>query len=168
MGQQRTASAIRHSLRRYVLALELTEARHGGAWGLSTSETFAVRLIGHADGLTPSQLGSRLRLSSGGTTALVQRLEGRGWIARAPHATDGRSVVLRLTSHGRERSDARASVDAGVDELTNELPPAERAVVRRWLDRIAHMAERHAEETPPRHKDAGTTRQHLGPPSLWS
>ncbi len=46
--------------------------------------------------LTPTQLATRLGLTSGSITALVDRLEQRGFVARTRSATDRRSMVIEL------------------------------------------------------------------------
>ena len=62
-----------------------------------------------ADGpLTQTELGERLRLTSGGTTVLVDRLEGAGWVRRRPHPSDRRYLPRRLTDEAPE-SAPRAS-----------------------------------------------------------
>lgn len=166
-GQQ--VQAIRHAVQRQLLALD---ARHGAlaeALELNVTELVALRRLLQASSVTPTQLGSWLRLSSGGTTALVQRLEDRGWIHRTPHATDGRSVVLRLTPHGHDRlKSAIASMDTAIDAATNGLSPAEQAAVHGWLNRVARMLERHAEEPSATGGRSRRTGRSLGPPCLWS
>lgn len=48
------------------------------------------------EALSPKQIISHLGLSSGSGTALLDRLEGAGFIRRVPHPTDRRSVLIEL------------------------------------------------------------------------
>ncbi len=56
--------------------------------------------------LSQSELTAALRLERSSVTRLVDRLEARGWVERARHPEDRRSVLLRLTADG-ERAAAR-------------------------------------------------------------
>ena len=75
--------------------------------------------------LSPGALAGSMMLSSGGTTARLDRLEKAGLVERIPSPTDRRSVLVRLTDRGREIIDD--AVAAGLAEqrrLLGHLPPA--------------------------------------------
>ena len=75
--------------------------------------------------LSPGALAGSMMLSSGGTTARLDRLEKAGLVERIPSPTDRRSVLVRLTDRGREIIDD--AVGAGLAEqrrLLGHLPPA--------------------------------------------
>jgi len=52
--------------------------------------------------LSPRQLAPVLGTDHAGMTRLVDRLEGKGLVARQPHPQDRRSIVVGLTDAGRE------------------------------------------------------------------
>jgi DNA-binding MarR family transcriptional regulator len=139
------SAAIRRALSRQALAA----ARHRSAVArllrISESEVQAIQLLALVGRLTPTALGSHLALTSGGTTALVQRLERAGRVARAAHPQDGRSRLLELTPTGEDEAlEAFAPLVAELDRIGSELAEPEREVVRRFLGRVADAAERHA------------------------
>ncbi|MEM6274919.1 MAG: MarR family transcriptional regulator [Myxococcota bacterium] len=68
---------------------------------LVPSEAEAVGHIGHAPGMTIRDLSKAIALSHAATVRLVGRLEEKGVVTRAPCATDGRNVLLRLSRAGR-------------------------------------------------------------------
>ena len=75
--------------------------------------------------LSPGALAGSMMLSSGGTTARLDRLEKAGLVERIPSPTDRRSVLVRLTDRGREIIDD--AVGAGLAEqrrLLGHLSPA--------------------------------------------
>ena len=75
--------------------------------------------------LSPGALADSMMLSSGGTTARLDRLERAGLVERIPSPTDRRSVLVRLTDRGREIIDD--AVGAGLAQqrrLLAHLPPA--------------------------------------------
>jgi DNA-binding MarR family transcriptional regulator len=74
--------------------------------------------------LSPGALAGSMMLSSGGTTARLDRLERAGLVERIPSPSDRRSVLVRLTDAGREIVDG--AVGAGLAEqrrLLAHLPP---------------------------------------------
>ncbi len=75
--------------------------------------------------LSPGALADSMMLSSGGTTARLDRLERAGLVERTASPTDRRGVLVRLTDRGREIIDD--AVGAGLAEqrrLLGHLPPA--------------------------------------------
>jgi DNA-binding MarR family transcriptional regulator len=84
-----------------------------------------LRRSGEPYQLSPGALAESMMLSSGGTTARLDRLEKAGLVERVPSATDRRSVLVRLTGRGREIIDD--AVAAGLEEqrrLLSHMPPA--------------------------------------------
>jgi DNA-binding MarR family transcriptional regulator len=137
---------IRASLNRKALASARHRAALGRVLGLGEGEVLAIQHLARAGRMTPSQLASVLRLSSGGATALVQRLEREGHVTREPHPRDRRSVLLRLTPEIESRAgEALAPLVAEIDALTARLSEPERAVVADFLARVAEAGERHAD-----------------------
>jgi DNA-binding MarR family transcriptional regulator len=161
--------SIRRSLTRKALAASRHRAATGRVLGMSENELLALQYIGLAGRLTPSALGGLLRLTSGGTTALVQRLERAGHVAREPHPGDGRSTLLRLTPRSEERAtEAFAPLVAELDRLAGELSERERTIVGGFLGRVADAAERHAEAAARAADDHGRVTIGEPVPGLWA
>jgi DNA-binding MarR family transcriptional regulator len=96
--------------------------------------------------LTPRQLQERLGLTSGAITALIDRLERVGWVARAPPPTDRRSVLVALSRAAHETADARlGAYHRAVRRATARLSPSERAAVAGFLDEVTRAALRAAD-----------------------
>lgn len=65
-------------------------------------------------------------LTSGSMTSLVDRLEDSGLVARQPHPTDRRGVLLGLTEQGRGVIDAALQTRIGrLHALADRLSPGE-------------------------------------------
>jgi DNA-binding MarR family transcriptional regulator len=112
--------------------------------------TDAVALHHLARGpLTPSELGERLGAGSGSVTAIVDRLEAAGHVARHPHPTDRRSLRLELTSEGsaRTREQLDGFITAAI-EAASRLSADERTVVGRFLDELSGIVEAEAPRGP--------------------
>jgi DNA-binding MarR family transcriptional regulator len=91
-----------------------------------------------ADGaLTMSELSQLLLVSNGNTTAVVDRLEQDGLVARAPSTSDRRIVRVSLTTRGR-RDFEQLAVDheARVDSLFAGASSADLDALEDILHRI--------------------------------
>lgn len=62
----------------------------------------ALALIRHVPGLSIRTLAELVALTHAGAVRLADRLESQGLIERRPHATDGRTRALYLTSAGEK------------------------------------------------------------------
>ncbi len=91
------ASRLRSLLVRQALAVGRHRAALARRLGLSDTEMAALVFLEQAGALTPGELRARLSLSSGGTTALIQRLMRAGHVERRPNPVDRRSVVVSPT-----------------------------------------------------------------------
>ncbi|WP_328908074.1 MarR family transcriptional regulator [Streptomyces sp. NBC_00234] len=85
-------------------------SRRFAAWlGLHSTDATAVLEIAAAEErgtpLSPARLSERIPLSTGATTALLNRLEAAGHITRAREHSDRRIVTLRSGEHIQERAD---------------------------------------------------------------
>jgi DNA-binding MarR family transcriptional regulator len=160
------------TIRQLLNRRDLASARHRAAMsrrlGLAESEMLAVAHLAQRGRLTPSELGELLDLSSGGVTALVQRLELAGHVERQSHPTDRRSVQLELSAVLVERAGAAFGplVDA-LDELTAELSESEQATVRRFLARVVLATEEHGARARA-DMERGTAAPSTPVPALWS
>jgi len=133
--------------------LELAGAYHRAARarqiGVPQIELTALEHLEASGGLTPSELGHRLGLTSGGVTALTGRLVDAGYIARERHPGDGRMRVLRLSPAGAERlREHMAPVREPVDDGLAALAGLEAELLTHLLDRLAAEREAAAAATP--------------------
>ena len=58
------------------------------------SQMIALEHLDASGGLGPSELARRLQMTTGAVTALVDRLEAGGYVARAAHPSDRRRLVI--------------------------------------------------------------------------
>ncbi|WP_051427299.1 MarR family transcriptional regulator [Arthrobacter sp. H20] len=95
--------------------------------------------IGHVmsqegEPLGPAELGSRLGISTGSATELVDRLERAGHLVRARDEKDRRRVLLRPTEEavGRILGELRPLFDS-LDTLTSEFTSEEQVTIGKYL-----------------------------------
>ncbi|GLY06040.1 MarR family transcriptional regulator [Actinoplanes sp. NBRC 101535] len=86
-----------------------------------------LRRAGEPFELSPGALAASMMLSTGGTTARLDRLEKATLVTRSPDPHDRRGVLVRLTARGRTVADE--AVAAGLAEqqrLLSHLPQPQR------------------------------------------
>ena len=127
-----------------------------GSWlGLYSTDSEALLEIVYSEergtALSPAHLASRIGLSSGATTLLLNRLEEAGHIVRSRESTDRRVVTLRSSPHMHARADeffAELTL-----QLDNTLSPYSQELLSSFEDLLidlrttmsAHLDERHDE-----------------------
>jgi DNA-binding MarR family transcriptional regulator len=85
-----------------------------------------LRRAGEPYELSPGALAASMMLSTGGTTARLDRLEKSGLAERRPSPTDRRGVLVRLTPEGRDIVDRALSAGlARQQSLLSHLSPDE-------------------------------------------
>jgi len=113
---------------------------------LEASELAALEHLQAAGSMTQKRLGERLSISPGAVTAMIDRLELRGYVERIPNPEDRRSALVRITKAGLEESLRHLwpyiEDIKGVEEGFSE---EERAVIAHFL-REATQATHHAAE----------------------
>jgi DNA-binding MarR family transcriptional regulator len=127
------------------MALAEIHLRFSREMSMTGGELLALEHLGMEGPLGPTDLAQRLHMRTGAMTALLDRLEEQGRIARRPHASDRRKVVVHLTEHGRD--EVMAGLHTMVDEviaMAQSLPDEERPVIRRFLDDLAALVGRYA------------------------
>ena len=100
-----------------------------------------LRRSGEPYELSPGALAASMMLSTGGTTARLDRLEKAGLAERRPSPSDRRGVLVRLTPKGIDVVDrAVAAGLARQQSLLSHLSPADQ---RRLADLLRAALEPH-------------------------
>ena len=131
------ASALRIGVMR--LARRLRQQRVDRT--LTLSQLSALATLDRHGALTPGELAAHEKVQPPSMTRIVSTLEGLGHVARTPHPTDGRQVVLAITDSGtallrEERRRREAWLDAQLRDLTD----AERAALRAAIPVLEKLA----------------------------
>jgi DNA-binding MarR family transcriptional regulator len=122
-GSPALDEAVR-GLRAVILAGENYRQVIAQVTGLGVTETQALSYLAIHGDRGQNDLGSDLGLTSGASTALVDRLERQGIAERYPHPSDRRRVLVRLTDQG-EAVNARSHdwLAASFQSLSGEELP---------------------------------------------
>jgi len=163
-----TAGGIRHLLYRRDVALARHRAAFARSLGATDVELRALIHLAEQGELAPSAVADLLDLSSGGTTALIQRLERAGHVARNPHPSDRRSTLVRLTGRTAERLEAAESPPyRGLAAVAAGLTGPERRAVSEILTRLASVTEE-LEASTRRRAEPRDEALKRPVPSLWA
>jgi DNA-binding MarR family transcriptional regulator len=119
--------------------------------GLHPTDLEALIAVMHAesagDPLTPGRLGEAIGLSSGATTAAIDRLERAGHLRRTRESADRRVVHLRYGEPGMALAMAFfRPLGERCDVVMAEFSPAELETVRRFLGGMTDAVAAHRDE----------------------
>ena len=102
----------------------------------------ALTLVVNIPDITQSEVSRRLGIERSGLVAIVDALEGDGYLRRVPVPTDRRVQALRPTSKGvAVYEDAAALVRAHEDRMLSGLTAAERDQLITFLHKIRETEE---------------------------
>ena len=91
-------------VRQYTSAVLRHAAATAKRMRLEASELAALEHLQAAGPMTHKHLGERLSMSPGAVTAMIDRLERRGYVERILNPEDRRSALVRITKAGLEES----------------------------------------------------------------
>ena len=96
--------------------------------------------------MTHKRLGERLSMSPGAVTAMIDRLESRGYVERIPNPEDRRSALVLITKTGLEESLRHLwPYIEDMKGLEEGFSEEERAVVARFLRDATQATHRAAQ-----------------------
>ena len=105
--------------------------------GLNLHQSRALRVIGDAGPLRPSEVAERLGIVARSATDAVSGLVTSGFVERTTDPADGRALLLSLSPSGRAAlaKVERIRTEVGRD-FFGRLPATDRATLAAVLDRL--------------------------------
>lgn len=122
--------------------------------GVNLTDLAAMEQLITSRSLTPSELASRLNVTTAASTQIVDRLERVGHVARERQSDDRRKVLVVPHPASVDLAfQELAPMMNGLDAVVASLSEAEREVVERFLGRVvevygAVLNPQDASETP--------------------
>jgi DNA-binding MarR family transcriptional regulator len=106
--------------------------------GLTMWEYIALAYLAREEAESQQALAGTMGYDKTRLIALLDGLEARGMVARAPEPADRRAHLVRITPAGRRAFEAaRRAIRALEEELLRPLPPADRRTLRKSLALLA-------------------------------
>ena len=129
------ATRLSASVMNVVRAMELTRLHFAESIGVSPTAVRALGRVAEYGPITPKELASRLTLTTGTITPLLDALEESGLVERTPNPADRRSVLIRLSDKGeRSMTWVYGSLHARVMKTSAARNAADSDVIANWLD----------------------------------
>ena len=114
---------------------------------MGISDFAVLEMLLHKGPHSVGDIGRRVDLTSGSITTAIDRLEKRGLVTRAAHASDRRARVVHLTREGRARiTHVFATHKEAMDRAAHGLSKAERGTLVELLKKLGRTAERQLTE----------------------
>jgi len=110
--------------------------------GFNITDTECLRLLFLKGIATPSELGRYTGLTSGATTAMLDRLEKAGMIRRRPNPDDRRGTLIAPVKSGAEKvASWFESARQAQDELLSSYSEKELEIISDAFERFAKVLE---------------------------
>ncbi len=108
------------------------------AVGITNPQFVVLTMLASYPGLSDADLARLSLLTPQTVSVIVANLIKAGWVERRKHAVHGRIQHIDVTESGRAMLAACRKPVQRLDAwLRDDLKPAEEAVIRRWLVRLA-------------------------------
>ena len=112
--------------------------------GLNATDSECLSFLGINGVSTPTELARLTGLTTGSTTAMLDRLEKASFIRRVPHPTDRRSVLVKLNDRYKEVSwPLVAGVQKDHKELLAGYSDNDLEIIADFLTRFTENVNRH-------------------------
>ncbi|HKS49952.1 MAG TPA: MarR family transcriptional regulator, partial [Amycolatopsis sp.] len=147
-----TASAVApvlEAIRELSAAMDHYRHAFGTAHELGTAEITALTHLLTVEHTTAGRLAARTNLTPGSVTALMDRLERRGYLTRTRPPTNRRTLLIELTDTGRRLAHSMYTPLLPLLETAAADPKApDPGRMAHCLDQIAELID-HLASTPP-------------------
>lgn len=119
----------------------------GRQMGLSANEVTCLNfLLAHKTG-TPKEIADITGLTTGSTTTMIDRLERGGFIARQPHPTDRRSIIVIVTSEAQQKmAELATATQTDQKELLAQFSDHELTIIASFLTKLAKNTSKHSSQ----------------------
>jgi len=148
-GNERLGEAVMRELRALSTVQDRLDQYAAHRFGINRTDLRALDLIGQAGVISPTALAVGLGMSTGATSAVLDRLEAAGYARREPDPDHRRRTLVRQTPRAEELGDAiftpvisgtlseaAAYPDAALVSIA-EFLSAHRALLNRYLAAVS-------------------------------
>lgn len=135
--ESKTIDEISRAFERLNAALHTFSSAVSADTKLSLSEIVANEHLRLDGPLTPKELSKRVQMGSGATTAMIDRLERRGFVERVRHPKDRRSVLVRQLEQPEPVIERPLRLQEAFSARVAALSEDDRKTVLQFLTQIA-------------------------------
>lgn len=138
---QQHCGALASSLRLAVIRLNRRLRSQRADPSVTQTHIAAMNTLDRLGPMTPGELAAREKVQPPSMTRVLAALEDRGLIARAPHQTDRRQVIVALTDAGTNLVEEVRAREAWLSQRLKELPEQDRMVLQAAIEVINKLVE---------------------------
>ncbi|CEA09350.1 Transcriptional repressor MprA [Arthrobacter saudimassiliensis] len=137
---------VLNALRTYRAAEAAMRRRTRDSMRMNETDLLAIRYVMQARqagrSIGPKDLSRILNISTASTTALLDRLEARGYLTRRPHPTDRRALEILPTENAdAEVRDTLGLMHRRMLAAAEQLTPQEAMIITRFLQAMTRVLE---------------------------
>lgn len=105
--------------------------------GLTLPQMHTLEVLGIHEAMRMKELAQRMGITTGTLTVLVDKLEAKEFVARKPHKTDRRSIMVELTEKGQEMFEEHDRLHLRlIEELTSGFTEDEKEILLGCIDKM--------------------------------
>ena len=135
------------AVRDYGVHLTLLQNAMGNRLGINITDMQCLRLLFLKGVATPSELARHTGLTSGATTAMLDRLEKAGMIERRPNPDDRRGTLIVPAKSGAEKvASWFESARKAQDELISSYSEKELEIISDAFERFTKVWEQESKK----------------------
>ena len=128
------------ALRRILRTTEMNARKLARETGLTTAQLLVLKAIEETGESTPKAVASETGVSQATATALIDKLEKKGFVHRQRSDQDRRQVRVQITQSGRQTlADAPDPLHDRFVKDFESLPDWERSMILAALERVANL-----------------------------
>ena len=137
MRKQDLALQVTRGAREYSIGTVLFHQTVGQLLGVNVTDMKCLDIITLKGSASPMELAEHTGLSTGATTAMIDRLENAGLVVRRPHPTDRRGTIVVLSKEGTRKLPAMfASLAKAMDALVSTYSEKELKVLADFFAKV--------------------------------
>lgn len=143
---ERDARALYGALSDLIRVYQFRDRDRICCYDVSVSQCYALEALVRQGGMTLNDLAAHLYLDKSTASRVVDALERKGYVARTPHPSDRRAVLLDATSEGKNLyGKIEGDILAEERALLTDFDPEIRRAMAQLIARLARAAAERVE-----------------------
>jgi DNA-binding MarR family transcriptional regulator len=144
-SRQELLQDLINEIRRSQNAAHLVDSVTEKVLGVSQSEGMCIDVLDREGPVTAGRLAEATQLTTGAITAVIDRLEGKGYARRVRDETDRRRVLVEVTDEARRKAhELYGELGQHGREILDPLTVDEIKLIRDFTRRSSELNEEHA------------------------
>jgi DNA-binding MarR family transcriptional regulator len=137
-----THTSIKNYLQDFAVNAYLFQQQNADRLGLHPTDLQCIHLVDRHGSLSAGQIGREIGLTSGATTALIDRVCKAGYIVRTVSQTDRRQVILEIDHDKvKDLQQTYEQIDQHISEILKQFSDQNLVAIERFLAEITQVVD---------------------------